>query len=135
MNDRDDFAELLGKFVWSWLKACRKKWFFFLASARTVVKSSSLHFNGRIRYGTKGERVEERLLVINLFIKSFYFIYLIQFLVYGCNSNLHLLNKNSRQSNSTHISTEQFRCDLRFRSNHNSIFLPLKSSNVYLTRT
>ncbi|CAF5214891.1 unnamed protein product, partial [Rotaria magnacalcarata] len=43
MNDRDDFAELIG-------------------SARTVIKCPSFYFNGRIRYGTKGEKVEERLL-------------------------------------------------------------------------
>jgi len=34
-----------------------------LGSARSVTKCSSFHFNGRIRYGTKGEKVEERLLV------------------------------------------------------------------------
>ncbi|CAF0821938.1 unnamed protein product [Adineta ricciae] len=46
MNDRDDFAELVG-------------------SARSVTKCSSFHFNGRIRYGTKGEKVEERLLCMD----------------------------------------------------------------------
>ncbi|CAF2605251.1 unnamed protein product [Rotaria sp. Silwood2] len=46
MNDRDDFAELIG-------------------SARSVIKCSSFYFNGRIRYGTKGEKVEERLLCMD----------------------------------------------------------------------
>ncbi|CAF3056472.1 unnamed protein product [Rotaria socialis] len=46
MNDRDDFAELIG-------------------SARTVIKCPSFYFNGRIRYGTKGEKVEERLLCMD----------------------------------------------------------------------
>ncbi|UJR27563.1 hypothetical protein I4U23_008845 [Adineta vaga] len=46
MSDRDDFAELVG-------------------SARSVTKCSSFYFNGRIRYGTKGEKVEERLLCMD----------------------------------------------------------------------
>ncbi|CAF3341597.1 unnamed protein product [Rotaria sp. Silwood1] len=46
MNDRDDFAELIG-------------------SARSIIKCSSFYFNGRIRYGTKGEKVEERLLCMD----------------------------------------------------------------------
>jgi hypothetical protein len=36
-----------------------------LGSARNVIKGTSLYFNGRIRYGTKGEKVDERLLVKN----------------------------------------------------------------------
>ena len=36
---------------------------FLVGSARNVIKSPSFYFNGRIRYGTKGEKVEERLLV------------------------------------------------------------------------
>ncbi|CAF3836161.1 unnamed protein product [Rotaria sordida] len=46
MNDRDDFAELVG-------------------SARNVTKCSSFYFYGRIRYGTKGEKVEERFLCMD----------------------------------------------------------------------
>jgi hypothetical protein len=34
-----------------------------LASARNVTKCPTFYFNGRIRYGTKGEKVEERFLV------------------------------------------------------------------------
>jgi hypothetical protein len=34
-----------------------------LGSARNIIKCSSLYFTGRIRYGTKGEKVDERLLV------------------------------------------------------------------------
>ncbi|CAF5060481.1 unnamed protein product, partial [Rotaria magnacalcarata] len=37
----------------------------FLGSARTVIKCPSFYFNGRIRYGTKGEKVEERLLCMD----------------------------------------------------------------------
>ncbi|CAF1333578.1 unnamed protein product [Adineta steineri] len=48
MSDRDDFSELIG-------------------SARNVTKCSSFYFNGRIRYGTKGEKVEERFLCMNAF--------------------------------------------------------------------
>ncbi|CAM4889502.1 unnamed protein product [Rotaria socialis] len=43
MSDRDDFAELV-------------------ASARNVTKCPSFYFHGRIRYGTKGEKVEDRFL-------------------------------------------------------------------------
>ncbi|CAF2649231.1 unnamed protein product [Rotaria sp. Silwood2] len=46
MNDRDDFAELVG-------------------SARYVTKSPTFYFYGRIRYGTKGEKVEERFLCMD----------------------------------------------------------------------
>jgi len=46
MSDRDDFGELIG-------------------SARSVIKTSSFYFNGRIRYGTKGEKLEERLLCMD----------------------------------------------------------------------
>ncbi|CAF4915409.1 unnamed protein product, partial [Rotaria sp. Silwood1] len=46
MNDRDDFAELV-------------------ASARNVTKCPSFYFHGRIRYGTKGEKVEERFLCMD----------------------------------------------------------------------
>ncbi|CAF0872120.1 unnamed protein product [Adineta steineri] len=46
MSERDDFAELVG-------------------NARNVTKCSSFYFNGRIRYGTKGEKVEERLLCMD----------------------------------------------------------------------
>ncbi|CAF1023065.1 unnamed protein product, partial [Adineta steineri] len=48
MSDRDDFSELIG-------------------SARNMTKCSSFYFNGRIRYGTKGEKVEERFLCMNAF--------------------------------------------------------------------
>ncbi|CAF0852401.1 unnamed protein product [Adineta ricciae] len=48
MSDRDDFSELIG-------------------SARNVTKRSLFYFNGRIRYGTKGEKVEERLLCMDAF--------------------------------------------------------------------
>ena len=34
-----------------------------LGSARTVIKCPAFHFNGRIRYEKKGEKLEERLLV------------------------------------------------------------------------
>jgi hypothetical protein len=37
--------------------------FVFLVSARNVTKCSTFYFNGRIRYGTKNERLEERFLV------------------------------------------------------------------------
>ncbi|CAF5079120.1 unnamed protein product, partial [Rotaria magnacalcarata] len=47
MNDRDDFAELIGM------------------TEQTVIKCPSFYFNGRIRYGTKGEKVEERLLCMD----------------------------------------------------------------------
>ena len=36
-----------------------------VGSARNATKSSLLYFNGRIRYGTKGDKVEERFLVMN----------------------------------------------------------------------
>jgi hypothetical protein len=61
MSDRDDFAELVGKkyyFNFSLLLS-----YAILGSARNVTKCSSFYFNGRIRYGTKGEKVEERFLV------------------------------------------------------------------------
>jgi hypothetical protein len=34
-----------------------------LGSARNVTKCSSFYFNGRIRYGTRNEKIEERFLV------------------------------------------------------------------------
>ena len=63
MNDRDDFSELVGKFEQSKTKSKLTFDYLDLGSAKTVLKSSALHFTGRIRYGTKGEKVEERLLV------------------------------------------------------------------------
>ncbi len=42
-----------------------------LGSARNVIKGTSLYFNGRIRYGTKGEKVDERLLVKKIINKEF----------------------------------------------------------------
>ncbi|CAF1992841.1 unnamed protein product [Rotaria magnacalcarata] len=47
MSDRDDFAELV-------------------ASARNVTKCPSFYFHGRIRYGTKGEKVEDRFLCMDV---------------------------------------------------------------------
>jgi hypothetical protein len=84
MNDRDDFAELVGRLNELFIFYYYEYVLDLLGSARNVIKSSSLYFNGRIRYGTKGEKVEERLLVkqeektINII---FIFCY---FLVYGC---------------------------------------------------
>lgn len=61
MADRDDFAELVGNeesaFDHMEYSVC------LLASARNVTKCSSFYFNGRIRYGLKNERIEERFLV------------------------------------------------------------------------
>ena len=77
MSDRDDFAELVGKttpadlFV---LDAVDRS-VLFAGNARNVTKCSSFYFNGRIRYGTKGEKVEERLLVTPNeleFVQSFF---------------------------------------------------------------
>jgi hypothetical protein len=66
MNDRDDFAELVGKekSIIYFVIFFSEHIFDLLGSVRNVIKCSSLYFNGRIRYGTKGEKVEERLLVI-----------------------------------------------------------------------
>ncbi len=52
-----------------------------LGSARSVTKCSAFHFNGRIRYGTKGEKVEERLLVNKK--KMFYYFIGFVYLVFG----------------------------------------------------
>ena len=112
MNDRDDFAELIGKFNRSRMERWKRNVGrdLFLGSARAVLKSSSLYFNGRIRYGTKGERVEERLLVLEPVLQSVNCQFFILVLVYGCSSNLHLLDKNSRESNHFKISIMKSRC-------------------------
>ena len=95
MADRDDFAELVGNrtttknsFVIS-----RRLSFSFLASARTVTKCSSFYFNGRIRYGMKNERIEERFLV-TIFLPKKQTLLSIQSLVYGCCSSIYLFNEN-----------------------------------------
>ncbi len=63
MSDREDFAELVGKYNHKIIFFLLTFKNFILVSARNVTKCSTFYFNGRIRYGTKNERIEERFLV------------------------------------------------------------------------
>ena len=94
MSDREDFAELVGKYYHkiSTLEICS---IHVLVSARNVTKCPTFYFNGRIRYGTKNERLEERFLV-RYWLISFFYLFLQWFIVHGCCSGVYLFNENTR---------------------------------------
>ena len=131
MSDRDDFAELIGMNEAPWISSLHILTFALLVgSARNVIKGSSFYFNGRIRYGTKGEKVEERLLVSRQ--SAAFWPGFLPF------SSVWMQSKStSVQSNCllkyAYRRVKRKSLHERFRSKHNSTFYPSNWSNAYRT--
>ena len=99
-----------------------------LGSARTVIKCSSFLFNGRIRYGTKGEKVEERLLV-NSETYGLDFLSCVICLVLGCGESVHLFDKDPCQSKPCPSADKKPKCISSLFSDRIAIQHPIYQAN------